>query len=799
MSKEKIAAGTYGYFDGENREYVITRPDTPRPWFNYLMNDTTVSMISNTSGGVCYDKDPSTMRLLRYRYQNVPYDRPGRYIYVRDNEKNKYWSACWAPVHTDIKKSKYECRVGAGYNIITFIYDNVKTEVTYFVPMDKPLEIWDLKITNLGKKARKLSTFSYAEFAFWGALRDLMNIDNCPNISRQHYKNGAIIHHSYNDVGTGLHDMKFVQLYGYHTSNVRASGYNGDRDLFLGRYRDEKNPIVVEKGVSTNHCKDGGYPIGCFEHKFTLKPGQTKRIVYQTGVAKNEKDVFVVSKKYKSFSNVDKAFEAAKNYWKKKFELFKVTTPDKEFDVMVNGFIQYQAAMTMRLSRSISSYEWGIARAGYGYRDSCQDQLGMLHALPEKSKIVIDHLVKAVYKDGGSAHNLHPARNNYGVNTFYDGNNWLALTISQYVRETGDVAFLSSKAGYIDTKKEDRVIDHLLKMNDFTWKLKGKHGLIQTGSADWNDSLNPQDMRAESLFNSTLYCASTKELITLLDYAGNKKLKGTLQKRYDTIKKLIHTVGWDGEWLKRMIFVDGTILGAKKNKVNPKIFLELHPWAVIGGSVDGERAYKMLDAVEKYLGCEVGPKLMEHGFKNFDVKIGAAGVVTPGIKENGAVFNHASSWMIVAEAILGRGEKSMEYFKRMCMATKNRKIEVHESEPYVACQFVSQKPFHIVGRGRNGWLTGTASWMAAATMQYIIGCRPDFKGLCIDPCIPAKWKEFSLERVFRGTKYLISVKNPENVSKGVLFLLVDGKVIKGNVIPYKKSGKPVKVVAVMGK
>ena len=300
MQGEKIAAGEYGYFDGKTNEYVITRPDTPRPWFNYLINETTVSMISNTSGGVCYDKDPTTHRLLRYRYQNIPYDRPGRYIYVRDNESGKYWSACWAPVHTDTKKCRYTCRVGFGYNTITFEHDGILTEITYFVPQDKALELWDIKITNTGKKTRNLSTFSYAEFAFWGAMRDLMNIDNGPNLSRQHYKNGAIIHHSYNDLGTGLHDMHFVQLYGFHTASPKAQGFNGDRDLFLGKYRDEKNPLVVESGRSTDYCENGGYPIGSFEHRFSLKPGKFKRIVYQTGVAKNEKDVFAASKKYKN-------------------------------------------------------------------------------------------------------------------------------------------------------------------------------------------------------------------------------------------------------------------------------------------------------------------------------------------------------------------------------------------------------------------------------------------------------------------------------------------------------------------
>ena len=799
MNDSRVAEGEFGYFDGETGEYVITRPDTPRPWYNYLINETTVGMISNTSGGVCYDKDPTTHRLLRYRYQNIPYDRPGRYIYVRDNDSKKYWSACWAPVHTDVKKSRYTCRVGFGYNTITFEYDGIKTEVTYFVPQDRAMELWDLKITNTGMKSRNLSTFSYAEFAFWGAMRDLMNIDNGPNLSRQHYKNGAIIHHSYNDLGTGLHDMHFVQVYGFHTASPKAQGYNGDRDLFLGKYRDEKNPVVVETGKSTNYCENGGYPIGCFEHKFTLKPGATKRIVYQTGVAKNERDVFVTSKKYKNFKNVDRAFKETKKYWTDRISAFKVTTPDKEFNTLVNGFVQYQASMTLRLSRSISSYEWGIMRAGFGFRDSCQDQLGMLHAFPEKSKTVIGHLLNAVYPDGGAAHSLHPAKNKYDVGGFYDDNNWLVMAVSQYIKETGDKGFLKTKAGYIGSAKKDSVLEHLVKLNDFTWGKRGKHGLIQTGSADWNDSLNPQDKKTESCFTSALYCASTKELIELLLLAGKERLAGKLGKRCESIARLMNSFGWDGGWYKRLIFPNGTELGAKKNKTLPSIFLEPQPWAVISGLAEGKRAEKALDSTEKLLGTEYGHRLLDRGFKTFDLKIGSAGICTPGIKENASVFNHASSWMIVAEAILGRGDKAMEYFKRMCGATKNRIAAKHEVEPYVACQFISQKPFHIIGRGRNGWLTGTSSWIAAGTMQYIAGCRPEFDGLRIDPCIPKEWNGLTVERTFRGVKYIIEVKNPEHINKGVRYLLVNGMEVPGNLIPFKKSKTPVYVIAVMGK
>jgi cellobiose phosphorylase len=797
MNENKVAEGEFGYFDPLNREYVITRPDTPRPWYNYLMNNSTVSMISNTSGGVCYDKDPTVYRLLRYRYQNVPYDRPGRYIYIRDNDTGKYWSGCWAPVHTDISKCKYECRVGAGYNIITFIYNGIKTEIKYFIPLDRRLEIWDLKITNISKKTRHLSTFSYAEFAFWGAMRDLHNIDNCPNISRQKYSKGAIIHYSYNDIGTGLHDMNFIQIYGYHTSNKKHYGFSGDRDLFLGKYRDEKNPIVVEKGESTNYCKNSGYPIGSFEHRFSLKPGQTKRIVYQTGFAKNEKDVWISSKKYKDTKNVDKAFNELKKYWGEKFNLFKVKTPDVEFDTLVNSFIQYQASITLRLSRSISPYEWGISR-GMGFRDSCQDQLGMMHAFKEHAKTIIGYLLEAIYPDGSASHNSFPLKKIYGVNGFYDDHNWLAITVCRYIKETGNISFLKEKFFYANSSKKGTVLEHLLKCNDYAWKLRGKNGLMQTGCADWNDSLNPGDKKTESTFTSALFCVSTKELIELLRFIGKNKIADKLQNRYDTIKKILNTVGWDGEWFKRMIKTNGEVLGSKKNKNTAKIFLEPQPWSIMAGVVDKDRAKIILDAVEKHLGCPDGHRLMDKSFDKYDKDIGSVGVVLGGIKENASVFNHASSWVIVAESIIGRGNKAMEYFKRICGTTKNKRINIYESEPYVTCQFVSQKPFHIVGRGRNPWLTGSATWMAVGAMQYIIGCRPEYNGLKIDPSIPSNWDGFYLERTFRGTKYIITVKNPEHVEHGVKYIEVNGKKIEGNIIPYYRSNKPIEVTVIMG-
>ncbi len=462
----QIAKGKYGYFDADEREYVITRPDTPRPWFNYLMNDTYVAMISNTAGGVSYDTDPRMYRLLRYRYQNVPYDRPGRYVYIRDNETAKYWSATWAPVHTPIDKCKYTCRVGTNYQIITYEQAGIRSEITYFVPLTGRLEIWDIKIINISRRKRKLSTYSYAEFAFWGAMRDLMNIDNCPNVSRQHYADGAILHYSYNDIGTGLHDMNFVQNYGYHTSTPKCSGHNGDRDKFIGRYRDEKNPIVVEAGKSTNYCENGGYPIGSLEHKFTLAPGETKRIVYRTGISADSRSVKRDMKKYSTFAQVDKAFAALRAEWGRRLDKFRVETPDKNFNATVNGFVQYQSAMTMRLSRSISSYEWGIGRS-IGFRDSSQDQLGLMHAFPEVAGQMLEYIISAIHDDGQACHDFNPITGKQFHAGFYDDHNWPALTVNKYVKEIGDIEFLHKKLPYANSKTKGTVFEHIIRNRFF--------------------------------------------------------------------------------------------------------------------------------------------------------------------------------------------------------------------------------------------------------------------------------------------------------------------------------------------
>ena len=794
----------FGYFAPEKREYVITRPDTPRPWHNYLINDTYVAMISNTGGGVSYDTDPRIYRLLRYRYQNLPYDRPGRYVYLRDREGGAYWSATWAPVHMPLGKCRYRCRVGTGYSIITLEYAGIRTEIRYFVPLKGRLEIWDLTVTNLSKRTRKLSTFSYAEFAWWGAMRDLMNLDNGPNVSRQHYHQptGSIIHNSYNDIGTGLHNMIFVQNYGFHTSSERPCGHDGDRDLFVGRYRDEKNPAVVESGESTDLCRSSGVSLGSLQHRFALRPGQSKRIVYRTGLGPGKADCFKAIGRYRSFASVDRAFRELRGFWQERLGRFQVATPDKEFDALANGFIQYQSAMTMRLSRSISSYEWGVGRS-IGFRDSSQDQLGLCHAFPEVARRMLGLIMGAVHQDGSACHNFNPLTGEWGPNQHHDNHNWPALTVAHYVKETGDFGFLRERFPYTFTKRTGTVYEHLRRSNDYAWRLRGRHGLMQMGAADWNDALNPKNRDSESMFTSALYSASTRALIELAGRLGDRKYAALLGKRYDLIKRRMNTVGWDGRWYRRFINSNGDILGtARAPKGIGRLFLEPQPWAVFAGIAEGARARLALDLTEKLCGTDYGHKLIDRPFTRHDMDAhGSVAIQEGGVGMNASVFSHAASWMISAETCLGRGDRAMQYFKRMCAAAKNAIAERHECEPYVICQWVSQPPFHTAGRGRNSWLTGSAAWMAIGALQRIIGVRPDFDGLVIDPCIPRKWRKLAIRRTFRGVTYQVMVRNPKGVSKGVTGLVVRGRTVRGNQIPYDAGdrGKVVEVLATMGR
>ncbi len=795
----ELAKGKYGYFDGETGEYVITRPDPPQPWYNYLINDLGYcALISHTGGGTSFHLSPKDRKILRYRFNSVPPDRPGRYLYLRDMENGDYWSATWAPVMKPLDKVEYRCRVGQNVQTISTVYSDILAEITYFVLPDRPAEVWLVRLQNRGESPRSLNSYSYAEFNIWGTLRDLLNLDNCAKVSRYFHKDGVIVHNTWNDVGTGLDDMRWVRHYAGFTGSVKPVAVNTERQLFLGGiYRSEANPLVVESGEDTNFDGVGDWPICGLTHSWELEPGEEKEFAFVLAMADTEDEMYRHLEIARDIKSLKACLDEIKSGWRLRLSRLEASTPASgEFDPCVNTWNPYNSFMTAHLSRSISGYEWGAGR-GLGFRDTLQDLMGACYMIPEFARERLLLMAGLVHKDGIAVHNYFPLTDTGEMRDFYDDHLWLPLSVCHYIRETGDTAILEEQVRFWDAEGKQSLLDRLKLVLDTTWRLRGEHGLPQTGHADWNDGLNPGAMESESLFNAMLFCAAAREVAELADFIGNKRLAKLCRSRYDQIKRIANEVAWDGGWYRRILLAGGGHLGG--SGVTPgSIFLEPQAWSIISQVAEGERALTVMDSVNKHLATEHGVKLLDPPYPDYDPKWGSISIILPGHKENGAIFCHAASWAVVAEALLGRGRQAYDYYMRMAPTTKNQIAELHEAEPYVYSQHIAQAPYHRPGRARNSWLTGSAGWFMRASSQYILGLRPELRGLRVDPAVPG-WKEFSVVRTFRGARYRISVSNPEGVEKGVRKITVDGREIEPDVLPVAEAGGTVKVEVEMGK
>ncbi len=794
----RIAEGKYGYFDEEAREYVITRPDTPQPWYNYLINDQDYcALVSHTGGGPSYHRSAKFRRLLRYRFNGVPADRPGRYLYLRDMQDGDYWSATWAPVLKPLDSFKYRCRVGLNVQTVESQYRDIAASITYFVPPQHPAEVWLVELENRGTTPRRINTYSYAEFNFWGAMRDLLNLDNCPKCARYYHKDGVIVHDSYNDVGTGLDDMHWLKHFAGFTSSAKPVGFNTERQQFLGGiYRSEANPRVVETGQDTNFEGVGDYPICGLTHAWSLAPGQKVKFAFVLAMGDSLEEMYAHLQLANSLETIEHALAEVRAAWSGRLSALKASTPaEQDFDPCVNTWNQYNSFMTAQLSRSISSYEWGAGR-GLGFRDTLQDSMGAAHLEPQLARTRLLQMANCVYSDGIALHNYFPLTHSGDGKDFYDDHLWLPYTVCHYIKETGDFQILKEPVAFWDTGEKQSLLERLALCLDTTWRLRGEHGLPQTGHADWNDGLNPGSMESESVFNAMLFCASARELSALADFTDHKALAAQCRERYEQIKKITNEVAWDGAWYKRILLKGGGHIGGKD--VTPgSIFLEPQAWAVIAGVAEGERMLTLLDSVNKHLAGPYGVKLLDPPYLDYNPTWGSISIPLPGHKENGAVFCHAASWAVVAEALAGHGGRAYDYYMRMAPTTANRIAELHETEPYVYSQHIAQAPFQWPGRARNSWLTGSATWFMLASSQYILGVRPSLAGLTLDPAVPADWKEFRVTRRFRGATYEITVKNPDGREKGVRSLTVNGVPVEGAMILPAPKGSTVKVEAVM--
>lgn len=809
----------FGYFDDEKREYVITTPQTPYPWINYLGTRNFFSLISNTAGGYCFYKDARLRRILRYRYNNVPLDMGGRYFYIRENED--FWSPGWKPAKRGL--NEYQCCHGMGYSIIKGIRNGLSAEVLYFVPVDDNCEIHKIVLSNTTKEVKKFTLFSLVEFCLWNALDDMTNF-------QRNYNTGEVEI----DGSTIYHKTEYKERrnhFAFYTVNRQVAGFDSDRDSFLGRYNGFENPEVVIEGKSRNSVADGWSPVASHSINITLNPKETSELVFVLGYVENPNDKKwespgVINKdgarkiieKYSTSSQVDKALEQLKEYWDKLLSNYVVSSDNEKLDRMVNIWNQYQCIVTYNMSRSASYFESGIGR-GMGFRDSNQDIGGFVHQIPDGARERILDLAATQLEDGGAYHQYQPltkkGNNEIGGN-FNDDPLWLIYSTAAYIKETGDWSILKEKVPYdCNTQKAQSLLDHLNRSFYHVVNNLGPHGLPLIGRADWNDCLNlncfsdtPDESfqtctskdgkTAESVFIAGMFVSIGREYVEILKRLEKTdeadKAAGYIDQMIDSVKK--H--GWDGEWFLRAYDDSGNKVGSKDNDEG-KIFIEPQGYCVMAGiGIEEGMAEKALESARNYLDSDHGLVLLNPPFSKYYINLGEISTYPQGYKENAGIFCHNNPWIIIGEAILGQGDQAFDHYKKIAPAFREEISEIHRMEPYVYSQMIAGKDAKRHGEAKNSWLTGTAAWNFVAVSQWILGIKPDYDGLIVDPCIPAGWNGFKVKRKFRNSIYRIVVKNPSHVNKGVDRLIVDGIVIKENKVPVFNDGATHDIEVIMG-
>ena len=809
----------FGYFDDLNKEYVITTPTTPYPWINYLGTQEFFSIISNTAGGYAFYRDARLRRITRYRYNNVPIDMGGRYFYIYDN--GDYWSPGWSPVKKEL--DSYECRHGLGYTKITGKRNGIKAEVTFFVPLNYNGEVQKVIITNEGNDTKKITLFSFIEWCLWNAQDDMTNFQR--NFSTGEVEvEGSVIYHK-----TEYRERR--NHYAFYSVNVPITGFDSDRDSFIGLYNGFDAPKAVVAGKSNNSVADGWAPVASHSIDIELKAGEKKELVFILGYVENNPDdkweaKNVINKKkakemidkFKTVAEVDKAFNEFKEYWNSLLSQYTIKSHDEKLDRMVNIWNQYQCMVTFNMSRSASYFESGIGR-GMGFRDSNQDLLGFVHQIPERARERLLDLAATQLEDGGAYHQYQPltkrGNNEIGGN-FNDDPLWLIIAAAAYIKETGDYSILNEMVPYDnDMSKADTFFDHLKRSFNHVTNNLGPHGLPLIGRADWNDCLNlncfsstpdesfqtttSKDGKvAESVMIAGMFVYTGPDYVKLCRYMGEEEEAKKAEKAIEDMKEAIIKHGYDGEWFLRAYDDFGRKVGSKENEEG-KIFIESQGFCVMAGiGLDDGKAVKALDSVKKYLDTPYGIVLNNPAFTKYYIEYGEISTYPPGYKENAGIFCHNNAWIICAETVVGRGDMAFEYYKKIAPAYVEEISDIHKTEPYVYAQMIGGKDARRMGEAKNSWLTGTAAWNFVAISQWILGVKPDYDGLKIDPCIPKDWDGYTVSRLFRGATYVIEVKNPDHVSKGVKKVTVDGKEIEGNIIPVFGDGKEHKVEVIMG-
>lgn len=795
----------YGYFDDKNREYVITNPQTPWPWINYLGNEDFFSLISNTSGGYSFYKDAKFRRLTRYRYNNVPMDSGGRYFYV--NDEDVIWSPGWKPCKTAL--DKYECRHGMNYTQILGEKNGISVKTLYFVPLKTLAEIQKLTISNHTNRTKKLKIFSFVEWCLWNAVTDMENFQR--NFSTGEVEvEGSVLYHK-----TEYKERR--NHYAYYSVNTNIHGFDTDRETFFGLYNGFDEPQVVVSGTAKNSVAHGWSPIASHCLEIELQPGESKDYVFVLGYVENKEDEKWESKgvinktkaldtiaKFDTTQKVDEAFHELRSYWDTLLGVYQLDSGDEKLDRMVNIWNQYQCMITFCFSRSASFFESGIGR-GMGFRDSNQDLIGFVHQVPERARQRIIDIASTQFSDGRCYHQYQPLtkRGNNDIGSgFNDDPLWLILGTISYIKETGDIDILNEMVPYDnDFSQSATLYNHLLVSFNFVVNHLGPHGLPLIGRADWNDCLNlncfshdpnesfqttenkTEGSKAESLMIAGLFVLYGREFANLSKRVGFAVNADKATREVSKMETAIKNHGWDGDWFLRAYDFYGNKIGSRENEEG-KIFIESNGMCTMAGiGIDEGLCEKALKSVKTYLDTHYGIVLNNPAFTRYFVEYGEISTYPAGYKENAGIFCHNNPWIMIGETLMGNGNQAWEYYKKICPAYLEDISELHKTEPYVYAQMIAGKDAFKPGEAKNSWLTGTAAWNYYTITQYILGIRPEYDGLLIDPCIPDYWKGFKVLRKFRGATYNIEVLNPNQVSKGIKEIVVDGEMVNSNLIP----------------
>ena len=796
----------YGFFDDANKEYVIERPDTPRGWMNYSGSRNYGSIVTNNAGGYSFYRSPAYGRFVRFWHNAVPYDQPGRYFYVRDMESGDYWSASWQPVSKPLEQYQSICRFGTQYTIITSKYAGIETESTYFVPLEQNFEYWRLKVTNTTDAPRTLRLFTYCEFASeWNIFQDHFNLQYSSYVVTAKMHDNMVRCASLDHLPADPENFangdqgrwSWLALVG-----GEVSGFDLDRERFIGNYHSYHNPSVVEQGACTGSTAFGDNACGVLQTDLTLAPGESKELLVLMGVGKAEEEGARIRAEFGSLEKATQLLNELKQWCHARLGFISVDSPDENFNHMVNVRNAYYCLMTFQWSRSCSLIYTGQGRDALGYRDTVQDIVGVVHAIPQEARERLALMITGQNSTGGAMPEVKPYAHHPGAmppthpeSYRSDDCLWLFNAVPAYVDETGDLAFYQQVLPYADAG-EATVYGHLRRALEFNLERLGAHGLPCGLSADWNDCLK-LGFHGESIFVTFQLRLGLAVYAGIADLLQQPADAAWARAELERLDQAIQQHAWDGEWFLRAYREDGSVLGAQRCEEG-RIFLNPQSWSVISGAATPQQAETAMNSVERLLASEFGISICTPPYVKESAKVVRAVLFNPGQKENGGIFSQIQPWAVMAECLLGHGDRAYRYFNAFMPARYNDQAELREVEPFVHCQSTSSPESQRPGKSHVPWLSGTAAWAYVAATRYILGMTPRVDGLQIDPCIPATWTHFTMRRLFRGREINITVENPDGVQQGVTQLKLNGVALTGNVLPEALLQQTNSVTVVMG-